>query len=493
MNRPLEIRRLASREAERNDLRQSENGRPTTPDIWSRHIAQIKRLYVDENCSLAQVMNTMAKDHDFHAGKKSYKAQLKKRGINKNVRLDQKDVSQALQLVRKAEKNGLDLADQRVKLASGQVVTFKRLASHLGRKKLTVDDRWKKVNVTMAQESLAESPLSLVINGPDIFRLPELVFLDVARYVSQKFSDGPAALNPEIRGPNNPLAIQAHSTIDDAANLLADGKLEDAIVQLRVAPELMNMLLANGDVEPPMTLFLIWKTIVSLTASAKWANLDVEETVKSLVRYIASICNAQTSISPQLRRIVAALSKMSQIDGHLMFSTAEQGILCMCAQQDLVLGIPGSIYSSFQQSTRDWYATQKWMANFEHTIWPAWEQLVQIKGESAPETIAALYSILVLERQKPRNRGDASNRFFRAVEQTLQKIPDDLALALTHREAHIQWAVANMPRQNDSPELIEIYMQDARDTSKSRQQTTLFELSGLRAWFAEANPEPTKI
>lgn len=237
--------------------------------------------------------------------------------------------------MKNAEKSGLNLADQRVKLATGQVITFKRLASHLGRKKLSVDTQWQKKNVTPVRIPSTASPMPRYIDGPDIFRLPELIFLDVARYTSERFSDGPATLNPEIRGPSDPLALQAHSTIDDAANLLAEGNLEDAIVQLKVAPERMKLLLGNGDVEPPMTLFLIWKTIVSLTASAKWAGLDVAETVKSLVRYIASICSTQTSISPQLRRIVNALSIMSQIDGYVMFKTAEQGILCMCAQQDL--------------------------------------------------------------------------------------------------------------------------------------------------------------
>lgn len=235
-------------------------------------------------------------------------------------------------MIKKAGKSGLELADQRITLASGQVVTLKRLANHLGRKKLAVDSQGKQ---TSSMAARSHSALPCVIDGPDIFRLPELVFLDVARYVSEKFSAGPAVLNPEIRGPVDPLAIQAHSTIEDAANLLADGKLQDAIVQLRLAPERIMRLLATGNIEPPMTLFLIWKTIVSLTASAKWAGLDVEDTVKSLVRYIASICSTQSSISPQLRRIMTALSKMSHIDGYTMFKTAEQGISCMFAQQDL--------------------------------------------------------------------------------------------------------------------------------------------------------------
>lgn len=159
------------------------------------------------------------------------------------------------------------------------------------------------------------------------------------------------------------------------------------------------------------------------------------------------------------------------------------------------VGIPGSIYSQFQKSTRDWYASQKWMVNFEYTIWPVWEKLVQLKGEPAPETIAALYSILVLERQKPRNRGEDSQRFVKAVKQTLMKIPDDAALAFAHREAHMQWAMANMPSANDDGEVVDCYMRDAVETALNRQRTTLHELSALRGWIAEGENEdmPVKI
>lgn len=123
------------------------------------------------------------------------------------------------------------------------------------------------------------------------------------------------------------------------------------------------------------------------------------------------------------------------------------------------------------------------MMSFEYTIWLGLERLVRDRGESSPETIAALYSILVLERQK--DKAASSNRFQLAVEQTLAVIPDDWALAIAHREAHMQWAMANMPQQNDSPGLVEAYMRDALETAMSRQQTTLHELSALRTWLAE--------
>lgn len=134
------------------------------------------------------------------------------------------------------------------------------------------------------------------------------------------------------------------------------------------------------------------------------------------------------------------------------------------------------------------------MANYEHTIWPAYEQFVQHKGAFAPETIAALYSIFVLERQKKkekptRDQGDSSKRFRAVVEQTLWAIPDDGALALAHGEAHMQWAVANMPEQNNDLELFEVYMQDAVATAMSRQKTTLYELSEMRAWLVEQEGE----
>lgn len=272
--------------------------------------------------------------------KKTYKTQLKKFGIRKNVFLDEKDTFQALQLIswaRDAERTGRgpELLDSRVKLASGQVVGFKRLASHLERKKIGVHGRGSKLTPAAAHSNSPAFHKLRAIDAPDAIRLPELVFSDVARYVSAKFSIGPAPLNPEIKGPSNPLAIQAHSAIDNAAHLLEDGKLEDAIVQLRLVPERMKVLLGKGDIEPPMTLFLIWKTIISLIASAAGAGVQIEGTVKSLVRYTATICHTSASLSPQLRRILAALSQLSQIEGSLMFETAVRGFMCMLAQQDL--------------------------------------------------------------------------------------------------------------------------------------------------------------
>lgn len=137
------------------------------------------------------------------------------------------------------------------------------------------------------------------------------------------------------------------------------------------------------------------------------------------------------------------------------------------------------------------------MANLEQTNranWATWEQLVQLKGASAPGALAAaMYSIVVLERQKPRGRGDSSNRIVMAVKQTLDAIEDDSALARAHKEAQMEWAMANMPLENESPELVELYMREARETALRREQTTLSEITACRAWFAEGMAESNKI
>lgn len=84
-----------------------------------------------------------------------------------------------------------------------------------------------------------------------------------------------------------------------------------------------------------MTLFLVWKIIVAFTASASWAGFDVKGVVRSLVRYISTVAAAQAALSPQLRRIVAALAQMSLIDGDLFFETAVRGLQCQFAYDGL--------------------------------------------------------------------------------------------------------------------------------------------------------------
>lgn len=68
MTELLEVSRLENQEVWSHNPGHGENERMPTQERWSRHIAHIRRLYIDHNFSLEEVMRIMARDYDFHAG-----------------------------------------------------------------------------------------------------------------------------------------------------------------------------------------------------------------------------------------------------------------------------------------------------------------------------------------------------------------------------------------------------------------------------------------
>lgn len=339
----------------------------------------IKRLYIDENHTLHDVMKIMRRDHDFHSSyehhnplrflsiletntrvetrAKMYKLWLKRLGIRKNVRLQQQDIPYVLQLTSKASRAG---PCGQVKLASGQVVDIERLASHLHRKRASpgldalagdgVDlDRFARAVCHYSGHNYALPPR---IDEPDALRLPQLVLSDVesyigsfgpglgsvvlglfteptlcSNYISMRFqvqSLDTSEPDPIMSIP--PLARHVHLAIDTAAYFLANDEVDSAIAQLKIVPERIRLSLAGRGKEPPLTLALIWKVTLFLITSASTARPELEGIVRSLLKYIASIIGSSRTISPALRRIVNNLSDLYSIDGHLLNETAARGL-----------------------------------------------------------------------------------------------------------------------------------------------------------------------
>lgn len=277
--------------------------------------------------------------------RKSYKIRLRKFGLRKNVMVQEEDVPQVMQLVSQAKKGkdpGAEL-HERVRLATGQVVDVERLRAYLRRRKTQVDP-----DAPPSPEMTSNAPFarrlpprtSLIpptVEAPDIIRLPELVFAEIKTHVSIRFSTAPVTSNEEIVGSRNPLITQAHTTIEKAANLLAIGNLEEAISRLKLVPRHMEILLSEQEVEPPSLQLLIWKTGISLIASASLSGLekDIDMVVKSLFRYLEYLSLKSTSLSPQIRNILGALSALSRMDGPWMQETAFRGLVAMLDYQDL--------------------------------------------------------------------------------------------------------------------------------------------------------------
>lgn len=376
--------REGRRSTDSHHARQRGNQSSARPDEWSLHMPHIKSLYIDENRPLKEVMRIMARDYNFHATyepittficvarvslgsnhwqfcrEKVYKSRLKSFGLRKNVVLREKDLPQVLQLVSRARRAENYGRDSKVKLATGQVVSLGRLTSHLKRKATPGQDgHFTDLDLAAVYYlSGADPMLPRNMDAPDAIRLPQLIFSDVANYVSMRFgvvrlpqfvfsnagssyvsmrfgvSTGSSTL--EIPPPVYPPASQALSTIENVSHLLANGEIQAAIAQLQVVPQRINLLLEDGNIEPPLTLMLIWKTIVSLIEAATTARAEVVGVVKSLVRYTASKATASRSISPQFQRIVSALSELSQIDGPLLYETAARAWICTYAQHDII-------------------------------------------------------------------------------------------------------------------------------------------------------------
>lgn len=68
MSELVEISPLDNQEALAHSHGHGEMERMPTQERWSRHMAHIRRLYIDHNFSLEEVMRIMARDYDFHAG-----------------------------------------------------------------------------------------------------------------------------------------------------------------------------------------------------------------------------------------------------------------------------------------------------------------------------------------------------------------------------------------------------------------------------------------
>lgn len=131
------------------------------------------------------------------------------------------------------------------------------------------------------------------------------------------------------------------------------------------------------------------------------------------------------------------------------------------------------------------------MTSFEFTFWQLWERLV-LEGSSTSGTISALYRLLALQKQnQERGEGRSSENLRWAVEHTIRAIPEDLAFAIASRKQHVELAKVNLVHRSDDCKLDEMCpcMQDAQDTAKQMQETTLHQLSVLRAWLKDCENE----
>lgn len=154
------------------------------------------------------------------------------------------------------------------------------------------------------------------------------------------------------------------------------------------------------------------------------------------------------------------------------------------------VGVQNSIFTPMQSYIRDYHIRQSRTARFEHSIWTAWESLVQAQGINSSSSISALHMILGIQKEKPtRERDEARDRLSTAIVNTLKAVRDGAMAAAANKGQRLpRTAAEKMPRPPSPPgagagELDDAVMRAALGRAAAIEETTFRQLIELRAWF----------
>ncbi|KAK7746038.1 hypothetical protein SLS53_002761 [Cytospora paraplurivora] len=464
---------------------------------WSKHMSAIKRLYIDEDRPLKEVMEIMQKDHNFVATARMYKIRLKKWGYTKNVSVRTEEVEPLLRLLSEAGSQGntTEAPSNEVKLATGRVVGLDRLAAHLKRKtqRLSAIDTRRpsqQLSVTRYQRGESPSPKSLSINSPDIFRISELVFADVHAYVCGRIMD-PTEMNPANpkTAATTVSVAPVFSMVHAARDFLREDRLDEALALLRLAPNRIKDLI---EFEPPDSLHCIFMVIVHLLTISGAERLV--QSVRALISYAAAMADERSAKwSPQypLRRILHCLSTLSASQDFALRDMAVHAWKCLLRSQDLALGAP---------ACADTFP--KWLdlgesGGFdvlpsdllERMHWEVYRRNVEEFGDASRESWTQLYWLSELERQKVNARNLPADKLKRLLEATLshlEKVPPPQGMAARY---NCQSNLARLYEKDGQHALAESSMRAAINTSIERNgkdyPLTLKFILELETWLVE--------
>ncbi|ROV90734.1 hypothetical protein VSDG_08281 [Cytospora chrysosperma] len=462
---------------------------------WSKHMSTIKRLYIDEDKPLKEVMDIMQKEHNFIATARMYKIRLKKWGYSKNVSVRSDEIEPLLKLLNDAGSQGnAETTSNEVKLATGRVVGLDRLAAHLKRKtqRLSATDtrRPSQMSVVQYHQGGNLSPRLLAINSPDIFRISELVFSDVHAYVCGRVMD-PTAVNVSNQSIAVITALTApvFSMIHSARRFLEEDRLEEALALLRLAPTKIKDVIIN---EPPDSLHCIFMVIVHLLTVSGAERLV--KSVRALISYASAMADERSSKwAPQypLRRILRCLSNLSASEDFALRDMAVHAWRCLLRSQDLALGAPAcaETFARWLDLGESGGFDVLPSELLEKMHWEVYRRNVEEFGASHRAAWTQLFYLSELERQKVNARGLPTDKLQRLLEETLyylQNLPPRQGLAARYNcEANL----ARIYKKNGQPGLAESCMRAAITTSIERNgqedPLTLGDILELETWLAE--------
>lgn len=381
-----------------------------------------------------------------------YKIRLKKWGYTKNVSVKSEEIEPLLRLLDEAEHKGGDAraisSTSEVQLATGRVVGLDRLAAHLRRKAqrqhqaLAVDTRLARYHrrdgvggvvsaggisaggyssaLVSGGTTTSPSPTSLAINSPDMYRISEIVFADVHAYVCGRILEpkGLMLVQPSDYDTTSPVFSMVHA----ASQFLKQGRLDEALALLRVAPaRLRNVIMY----EPPNILHCLFMVIVHLLSTS--GSDQLVSSIKALLAYAAATADENSRHwSPQypVRRILRSLADLSATRDFALRDMTVHAWRCLLRSHDLTLGSPDCA-----QTFPNWLDLGE-SAGFdvlpsdllEKMHWEVYRKRVSDVGEADMQSWSQLFYLAELERQKVKARGTPTTKLQRCLEMTLAGI-----------------------------------------------------------------------
>lgn len=345
------------------------------------------------------------------------KTRLKKWGYSKNVSIKSEEVESLMEMIFDAESQGdVRRTSTEVTLATGRVVGLDRVAAHLRRKRIPANIVQKASQLSMARYHNGGSPPSPTsLQSPIELRLPESIFSDVHSYVYGTYQL-PDATTIVRSGPRKTGGIAGVGS--SVRKFFEIHKDTEALVLLRKLPDRFKDLLDSGDADIPRLVFF---TLIQLLKAPEGQRLNA--TIKSLVKYVASLASGETSPWPPhhpLRRILVSLGEATDAD---LLEVVIRGYKCLLLSWE---SLPTELVGRY-------HTTPAWLdlgesagfdslpvAHLEKSLQEAYELSLISQEEGQPQPYQHLFWMAELERQKTKALGMPTDRLKELYSMALQ-------------------------------------------------------------------------
>lgn len=346
------------------------------------------------------------------------KTRLKKWGYSKNVSVKSEEVESLMEMIFDAESQGdVRRTSTEVTLATGRVVGLDRVAAHLRRKRIPANVVQKASQLSLARYhgGGSPSPTALSMASPIEFRLPETIFSDMHSYVYSGFRR-PDAVEMVHSSPVRKRG-EIVDLVQSARNFFVLNKDAEALALLRKAPDRLRELLESGDPSIPRQIFMILIHLLNVPDARR-----LDETVKALIRYVATLVSGESSSWPENHPARRILLNLSQALDESLLEILIRGYKCLLLSYE---SLPG-------QLVRHGSTTPAWLdlgdaAGFqnldyqylEKSIWKAYQETPVSLEENQPQPFQHLFWMAELERQKIKAMGGPTDRLKELFHMTL--------------------------------------------------------------------------